>query len=171
MKTLIIGEASSGKTAYLLTIAKNEAMVGNQVIMYTGESPSYISELNKKLNYSKNSVITGNIVVIHGRTSLETITSNLFNGNKFDTVLIDGLQYLLDIEDSNECYTKLNDLLHMPRTNVYLTLPSRKNHEPNSSAWLWSTVDRVLELSSSKKEVKILKSRTGKTGTFPIELF
>lgn len=175
MKLLVTGETGCGKTTYLVGVAAHEAFLGNRTIMYTGETPEYIENLIDELPDPPNDFVS----VVHGLRNMDEIRDDLFNvqDGYFHTVILDGIQYLMNVGNMAECQEKLSALMYDPSNmNLYISVPTRKDvfrndNQPGGSTWLASSVDRVIQIDRDGKNIDILKDRYTGPSVKPIKIF
>lgn len=162
MNLLVTGDTSSGQTTYLLKLAANEVFKGNTVRMYTGESFEYI----RKLSFYKDIPLLG----INLRCDVRNW--NDINRNDFDeynVVIIDGLQYLIDIDNHSDVMSKLEDIILSKFTDVYFSTVTSERHLITGGRF-GGLMDRVYHLSSENSEIRVIKDNSNAVRVFSVLL-
>lgn len=177
MKTMVIGDTGVGKTSYLLKVAANESFVGSRVVMYTTEATKYVVNLREKLNLFYNEF--HNVTIVSEISSIVDVREDFLHRHEgfFNTVILDGAQYLMDICNANECLEKLAPFMNMPHTKFIFSLTNRKAvveraEDVPGTTYLSAYCDRIISLFNKDDALHatLLKDRFNFDTEFPVSL-
>ncbi|MBE6049654.1 MAG: hypothetical protein E7214_03080 [Clostridium sp.] len=129
MIQIFCNKRGSGKTKKLINLANDKLTISRGDSVYIDDDASYIMQINRKIRFiAANDFKLGNYDGIYG------LLCGVISGNyDIENIYIDGIFDFEgnNIEESEGCLKKINDLATTFKINIYINVNYNKDEVPN----------------------------------------